>query len=135
MELNDTWPATCLHRARGRLEVGEFGAAVDLGRECLARAPARMIHARALAVLGLAIGLSNGGSSEEAEWSLGESVSLCDSMGIFPYLAEAHHFLAELFQHRGDSQRAGYYARRAAEGFEACGMPVHAQLARREDAS
>ena len=131
-ELNDTWPATWLHRARGRLEVGEFGAAVDLGRECLAREPARMIHARVLAVLGLAIGLSNTGSSEEAEWSLGESVSQCDSLGLLPYLAEAHHFLAELFQHRGDPERAGYYACRAAEGFEACGMPVHARLAQRD---
>lgn len=134
VELNDTWPITSLHRARGRLEVGEFGAAVDLARDCLAREPARMVRARVLAVLGLAIGLSNVGSSEEAEASLGESVSLCDSLGLLPYLAEAHHFLAELFHQRGDPRRAGYYARRAAEGFQGCGMPFHAQLARRDSA-
>jgi tetratricopeptide (TPR) repeat protein len=129
-ELNDTWPATWLHRARGRLEVGEFGAAVDLARDCLAREPARMIRARALAVLGLAIGLSNAGSFEEAECYLRESVSQCDSMGLLPHLAEAHHFLAELFHHRGDPKRASDYARRAAEEFESCGMAVHAKLAR-----
>jgi tetratricopeptide (TPR) repeat protein len=131
-ELNDNWPATSLHRARGRLEVGEFGAAVDLARDCLAREPARMIRARVMAVLGLAIGLSSAGSSEEAEASLGESVSLCDSLGLRPFLAEAHHFLAELFHQRGDLRRASYYARRAEEGFQGCGMPVHARLARRD---
>jgi tetratricopeptide (TPR) repeat protein len=83
-ELNDTWPATFLHRARGRLEVGELGAAVDLARECLAREPARAIRARVLAVLGLAMGLSNAGASEEAEELLGESVSLCDSLASSP---------------------------------------------------
>jgi hypothetical protein len=29
------------------------------------------------------------------------------------------------------SRRGGYYARRAAEGFQGCGMPVYAQLAQR----
>ena len=131
-ELNDTWPITSLHRARGRLEVGELGAAVDLGRDCLAREPTRAVRARVMAVLGLAIGLSSAGSSEEAEELLGESVSLCDSLGLRPYLAEAHQFLAELLHQRGDFRRASYYARRAEEGFERCGMPLHARLARRE---
>jgi len=85
-----------------------------------------------MGVLGLAIGLSNAGASEEAEELLGESVSLCDSLGLLPYLAEAHQFLAELFQQRGESRRASYYTRRAEEGFERCGMPLHARLARRE---
>ena len=61
-EINDTWPATFLHRARGQLEVGAIDRAAELARECLERTPGRMVRARALAVLGLADGTRRPGS-------------------------------------------------------------------------
>jgi tetratricopeptide (TPR) repeat protein len=130
-EINDTWPTTFLHRARGELEVGAIDRAAELARECLERDPGRMVRARALAVLGLAVGLGDPARGSEAEELICEAISLAGELGLLPYLAEARQFLADLLHHRGDTERAVYYAARAAEGFESCGMPAHADDARR----
>jgi hypothetical protein len=90
-----------------------------------------MIRARALAVLGLAVGLGDPARGSEAEELICEAISLAGELGLLPYLAEARQFLAELLHRRGEAERARYYAERAAEGFASCGMPSHADDARR----
>jgi tetratricopeptide (TPR) repeat protein len=124
--LGARWPSTLLHRARGALEVGDFATAEELARRAL-DAP-RAIRARALAVRGLALGLS-GGRKEEAETALAEAINLCDALGLRPSLAEAQTFQAELCRRLGDRARASYYAARAGELYTSCGMPEHAKQA------
>jgi tetratricopeptide (TPR) repeat protein len=124
------WPSTLLHRARGALETGDLEAASGLARRCGELAAPRGIRARALAVLGLASGLG-AGRVDAGEPLLAEAADACDALGLRPWLAESHQFLAELCARRGDAPRAAHYAARAVEGFTACGMPAHAEQARR----
>ena len=128
--LNERWPSTWLYRARGALEIGDLDAAAEHAARCLAATPARSFRARALALRGLAIGLT-GGRRDEAEALLGESLELCDALGLRPALAEVQVFLAELCARRGDAARAQHHARRGHEEYAACGMPRHAELALR----
>jgi tetratricopeptide (TPR) repeat protein len=130
-EINDTGLTTLLHRSRGQLEIGAIDRAVELARECLERSPGRMVRARALSLLGLAMGLADPACGAQAERLIGEAISLAGALELFRYLAEAHQFLAELLHHRGEEERAAYYAARAADGFASCGMPAHASVARR----
>lgn len=130
-EINNRWPATFLHRSRGQLEIGAIDRAVELARECLERSPGRMVRARALSLLGLALGVGDPACAAQAERLIGEPISLAGALELFPYLAEAHQFLAELLHHRGEEERAAYYAARAVDGFASCGMPAHASDARR----
>jgi hypothetical protein len=123
------WPSTLLHRARGALETGDVEAAADLARRCCEMAAPRGIRARALSVLGLATGLG-AGRAEAGESLLAEAADACDALGLRPWLAESHQFLAELCARRGDAARAAHYAARAADGFACCGMPAHAEHAR-----
>jgi tetratricopeptide (TPR) repeat protein len=125
--LGAQWPSTLLHRARGALELGDFGAAAELARRAL-DAP-RGIRARALSVLGLATGLG-AGRGDEAETHLVEAIDTCDALGLRPWLAEAQGFQAELCARRGDLARAAHYAARAADGYARCGMHVHAEQVR-----
>jgi class 3 adenylate cyclase/tetratricopeptide (TPR) repeat protein len=122
------WPSTFLHRARGALESGELAAAAELARRCCEAGAPRAIRARALSVLGLATGLGSGGA-DAGEALLAEAADLCDTLGLRPWLAESHQFLAELCARRGDTARAAHYAARAAEGFARCGMRAHAERA------
>ena len=126
--LGAQWPSTLLHRARGALEIGELQQAAELARRAL-DAP-RAIRARALAVLGLALGLG-AGRADEGESALDQAASECDALGLRPWLAEAQGFLAELCARRGDRARAIHYATRAADGYARCEMPVHAAQLRR----
>jgi len=128
--LNDRWPSTWLHRARGKLEVGELAEAAELAARCLASGAPRGIRARALAVRGLALGLG-GGPRDEADALLAEALELCDALGLRPALAEAEAFLAEVAARRGDAARAERWAERAAEEYARCGMALHATEARR----
>jgi class 3 adenylate cyclase len=129
LPLGAHWPSTFLHRARGALETGDLAAAAELARQASAPAAPRAIRARALGLLGLASGLA-GGPAEAAEALLAEGADLCDALGLAPWLAESHQFLAELCARRGDAARAAHYAARAADGFARCGMPVHAAQTR-----
>jgi hypothetical protein len=108
--------------------VGDLQTAAELARRAL-EAP-RAIRARALAVLGLATGLG-AGRAEEAESCLAEAASECDALGLRPWLAEVQGFLAELCAQRGETTRAAHYGARAADGYSACGMPIHAEQVRR----
>jgi hypothetical protein len=90
-----------------------------------------MVRARALSLLGLALGVGDPACAAQAERLIGEPISLAGALELFPYLAEAHQFLAELLHHRGEEERAAYYAARAVDGFASCGMPAHASDARR----
>ena len=81
--LNDRWPSTWLHRARGKLEIGELAAAAELAARCLEAGAPRTIAARALAVRGLALGLG-AGRRDEADALLGEALNLCDGLGLRP---------------------------------------------------
>lgn len=90
-----------------------------------------MVRARAQALLGVALGLSDAQAVAEAERCLAESVSLCDALGLRPYRAEAHLFLAELLAECKESRRARYYAERATQGYASCGMRLHAERAER----
>lgn len=130
LEFDDGWPATLLHRARGFLEIGEFGEAICLAERCLGLEPPRMLRVRALGVLGLASGLMGDQTPELGESAVSESISLSDQLGLYPYLGEAHMFLAELVRIRGDAERAAYYAERAAATFDSCGMAAYAARAR-----
>jgi len=123
--LNDRWPSTWLHAARGRLERGELDAAAEFAARCLAARPPRALRARALGVRGLALGLA-GGDREEAEALLGEAVASCAALGLRPARAEALGFLATLCAQRGDAARAAHHARRARAEYARCGMPRHA---------
>jgi hypothetical protein len=122
--LGAQWPSTLLHRARGALEVGDLPLAAELARRALG-AP-RGIRARALAVLGLALGLG-AGRADEGERYLGEAVNECDALGLAPWLAEAQAFLAELCSRRGETARAAHYAARAADAYARCGMRAHSE--------
>jgi hypothetical protein len=130
LPLGAHWPSTFLHRARGALESGKLSAAAELARRCCEMDAPRGIRARALSVLGLASGLGDG-SADAAEALLAEAADACDALGLRPWLAESHQFLAELCVRRGDRARASHYAARAADGFARCGMPAHAAQARR----
>jgi class 3 adenylate cyclase/tetratricopeptide (TPR) repeat protein len=121
------WPSTLLHRARGALETGDLREAAELARRAL-DAP-RGVRARALAVLGLALGLA-GGPRAEAERLLAEAIELCDRLGLRPWLAEALGFQAELAARSGDAAAAAHYRKRASELYARCAMHGHAaQLA------
>ena len=124
--LDARWPSTLEARARGQLELGRPAGAVELARACLEQNPPRLIRVRALCTLGRAIAASEPGTADQAEAALSESVSLCDALGLRPHLAEAHLALFEVCAQRGERDRALYFAKRAQEGFEACGMRVHA---------
>jgi tetratricopeptide (TPR) repeat protein len=128
--LNERWPSTWLHRARGKFEMRDFAAAAELAARCLASGAPRSIAARALAVRGVALGLGSG-SRDEADSLLGEALNLCDSLGLRPALAETYGFLAEVAARRGDAARAERCAERASEEYARCGMALHAALARR----
>jgi class 3 adenylate cyclase/tetratricopeptide (TPR) repeat protein len=125
--LNDRWPSTWLHVARGRLAIGEVAAAAECAARCLASTPPRALRARALGVRGLALGLA-GAPSNEAEALLAESASLCDALGLRPALAEAEAAFATLYARSGDRARAHHFSRRARARYERCGMPRHAAL-------
>lgn len=128
-EINRKWFTTLQHTARGALGTGRHRDAVDMARRCLEAGPPRLIRARVLCTYGLALGLSEPGARAAAEHAVTESISLCDTHRLRPYLAEAHEALAELCLHRGDAERAQYYVDRAVQGYEACGMHVHARRA------
>jgi len=132
--LNATWPTTFDLRARGRLELGRAAEAVELARACLALHPPRLVRARALCTLGRAIAASEVGAADQAEVALSEAITLCDTLGIRPQLAEAHLALSEVCSQRGEEERAIYFAQRAMQGFEACGMRVHARRAAEQKA-
>jgi class 3 adenylate cyclase/tetratricopeptide (TPR) repeat protein len=123
------WPTTFLHRARGQIEVGNYHDGERLARQCLELQPPRMTHARANAVLGLAIGLNGDSRDGEDELLIADAISLCDRLGLRPHQAEAHEFLARLLREQGAHDRARYYAERARAGYEECGMRLHAELA------
>ena len=127
-ELNARWPNTSLHRARGHLGVGDVERASELAGACLSLGPPALVRLRALVILGLALGLSKRGDEKAVEF-VGEAASLSDDLGLRPYRAEAREALAELHLHRGDVERASYYATRAAEDFDASGMRAHARRA------
>jgi class 3 adenylate cyclase/tetratricopeptide (TPR) repeat protein len=127
--LNANWPTTFDLQARGRLELGRAVEAVELARACLALRPPRLVRARALCTLGRAIAASEVGAADQAEAAISEAITLCDTLGIRPQLAEAHLALSEVCGQRGEEERAIYFARRAMQGFEACGMRVHARRA------
>jgi tetratricopeptide (TPR) repeat protein len=124
------WPATFLHRSRGQLELGNYAEAQRLARQCLDVQPPRMTRARASAVLGLTTGRNGGSRNGKDEQLIADAISLCDRLGLRPYQAEAHEFLARLLRERGALDRARYYAERARAGYEECGMRLHAELAR-----
>ncbi len=128
--INATWPSTLDRRARGRLELGELREALDLAQRCLALTPPRLIRTRALWTYATALSLHEPGRAAEAEASLLEAVSICDTLGLRPQLAESHLGLAELALRRGERTAAEYFGRRAVDGFTACGMLVHAGRAR-----
>lgn len=128
-EISATWLPSLQHQSRGELELGRYHEAKETAWRCLDADPPRLIRARVLRTYGLAVGLSEAGSRDAAERAITESISLCDTHGLRPYLAEAHEALAELCLHRGDAERAQYYVDRAVEGYEACGMHVHARRA------
>jgi class 3 adenylate cyclase/tetratricopeptide (TPR) repeat protein len=123
--LNDRWPTTALHSARGWLEIGDLESAAQAAGRCLASAPPRAVRARALALRGLAIGLG-AGRRDAGEALLGEALDSCHALGLDPFRAEVHGFLAELSEKRGDAALAAHHARSAADTFEHCGMPAHA---------
>jgi len=128
---NAQWPATALHRARGFLEIGSYDEAARLARNCLELSPPRMLRARSLSVLGLAVGLSDADRREDAEAALEESMSICETLRLEPYLAETHRFMAELLEERGEVDRAAHFRERAEEGFSRCSMMAHAAEAAR----
>lgn len=130
-EINDRWPTTLDNCARGALEAGRLDEAIELATRCLEAEPPRLVRARVLRTLGLALGLARPAEADRADQALAESVSLCDSLGLRPHLAHAWCALAEVSRERGHGERAADYARRAAEEWEACEMPGHAALARR----
>ncbi len=130
-EINDRWPTTLDQGARGALELGRFDEAIEQAERCLAAEPPRLVRARALRTLGLAIGLSRPAEAERAEALLGQSLSLCDDLGLRPLAAHACAGLGELWLARGRGERAAYYGDRAVRDWEACGMPVHARAGRR----
>ncbi|HME71608.1 MAG TPA: adenylate/guanylate cyclase domain-containing protein [Myxococcota bacterium] len=132
--LNASWPTTFDLRARGRLELGRAGEAVELARACLALQPPRLVRVRALCTLGRAIATSEMGAVDQAEAALCEAVSLCDALGLRPQLAEAHLALFEVCVLRGERDRAAYFAMRAEHVFESCGMRVHARRAAEQGA-
>jgi class 3 adenylate cyclase/tetratricopeptide (TPR) repeat protein len=118
-EINDSWPSTPHWRARGRVELGQYGEAAKLARECLERKPPRVLRARALCTLGLALGLDEPGDRDAAEEALFESIALCERLGLRLYLAEAKRALAEVCRRWGETERARRYAEEAAELMEA----------------
>ncbi|MDJ0786346.1 MAG: hypothetical protein QNK05_06030, partial [Myxococcota bacterium] len=120
--LEQPWPTTEQHRARGRLECGDLDGAVEIASLCLERRPTRLVRARALAIRGLARGLRSAIDIDAAERDLAEAVSVCDALGVPPFRAEAQGFLADLWSARGDEKRAAYYRERAAAGYRQCGM-------------
>jgi class 3 adenylate cyclase len=126
--LNDRWPSTWLHVARGRLEIGALSDAEQASRRCLDSGPPRALRARALGLRGLALGLA-GGRDAEAEALLGEALALCEALGLRPPRAEAYGFLARICAQRGDAVRAARHARRARAEYARCRMPRHAALA------
>jgi class 3 adenylate cyclase/tetratricopeptide (TPR) repeat protein len=127
--LNASWPTTFDLRARARLELGHATEAAEIARACLALDPPRLLRARSLCTLGRAIAASESGAADQAEAVLGEAISLCDALGLRPQLAEAHLALFEVCALRGEWDRALYFAKRAEQGFESCGMRVHARRA------
>ncbi len=56
-------------------------------RECLERRPARVLRARALCTLGLALGLDEAGDRDAAEEALLESIALCERLVSMFHLA------------------------------------------------
>jgi tetratricopeptide (TPR) repeat protein len=132
--LNATWPSTFDYRARGRLEVGRLAESVELAQACLALDPPRLSRVRALCVLGRALAASKTCAGAQAEAALSEAVSLCDALGVPPQLAETHLALFEVCALRGETERALYFAKRAEQGFESCGMRVHARRAAEQGA-
>ena len=128
--INSSWPSTLDRRARGRLELGELAEALDLSQRCLALTPPRLVRTRALWTYATALSLTEPGRAAEAEASLLEAVSICDTLGLRPQLAESHLGLAELADRRGERTAAQYFGRRAIDGFAACGMLAHASRAR-----
>jgi tetratricopeptide (TPR) repeat protein len=129
---NGRWPTTLDWLALARLETGRFDEAAEMARRCLAAAPPRLVRLRALRTLGLALGLGSPADRDPAERALAESLTLAAELDLRPHLADAHLALAELCRRHGDERRAAYYAERARRTWEACGMPLHAALARAE---
>lgn len=127
---SDDWYSALDFRARGRLETGRLDESVALARACLERRPPRLVEARVLCTLGLALGLRDERARPEAERHLAASLSLCEEHGLRPLRAEAHAFLAELCGRRGEDERARYFRDRAVAGFEASGMRAHARRLR-----
>jgi hypothetical protein len=128
--INERWPTTWLHRARGSVEVGELEVGAERAGRCLALAPPRAVLARALGVLGLARGLG-AGAREDADRTLAEALDLCDALGLRPYLAETHEFMTEVCARRGDAEGASRHAALARETYARCGMTAHARRVRR----
>jgi len=78
----------------------------------------------------MALGLADPAERDAAERALGESLALACELGLRPHQADAHLALADLCRRHGDAGRARYYAERAERTWQACGMPLHAALAR-----
>ncbi|MGI9432187.1 MAG: hypothetical protein ACR2PQ_08240, partial [Myxococcota bacterium] len=77
-------------------------------------------------VLGLALCRAESDSRADAEAALTESISLCFELRMRPYLAEAHHFMAEMLVGQGDHRGASYFAIEAEAGYRKCSMHAHA---------
>ena len=129
-EINDRWPTTLDWLAVARLETGRLEEAVELARRCLAARPPRLIRLRALRTLGTALWLARPEERESAERSLGDALALGLELALRPHVAETHRVLADLCREHGDARRADYYQECAVSAFTACGMPLHADLAR-----
>jgi class 3 adenylate cyclase/tetratricopeptide (TPR) repeat protein len=128
--INSNWPSTLLFQARGLVALGRWRGAVVAAEACLARRPPRLVRARALCVLGLALGLSEPPQLERAIDALDESRRLCEARGLLPHLAEVKGALAEVRARYGDLEQARDLAAQAVQIFESCRMHLHAQRVR-----
>jgi class 3 adenylate cyclase/tetratricopeptide (TPR) repeat protein len=125
--INSRWPSTLLYQARGLFALGRCKGAAVAAHACLERRPPRLIRARALCTLGLALGLAESPEPVRAREALRESIHLCRALGLRPHLAEATGALARLCAHGGDLERARELAAQAIRIFEGCGMHLHAR--------
>jgi class 3 adenylate cyclase/tetratricopeptide (TPR) repeat protein len=126
------WPAALELRACILLALGRFQEAAEDAHECIALEPPRLTKIRALRSLGLALELSEpaGSGGAAGEELIVESLQLSDGLGLRPHVAEAREALGRLSLSRGDRPRARQHFIAAANRFEACGMRLHARLAR-----
>jgi class 3 adenylate cyclase/tetratricopeptide (TPR) repeat protein len=126
------WPGALELRASILVALGRFHEAAEEAHECIALKPPRLTRLRALRSLGLALELSEpaGAKGTTGEELILESLQLSEDRGLRPAAAEAREALGRLYLSRGDLPRARQHFDAAATRFEACGMRLHAQIAR-----